>query len=824
MNGLTGQQVNMKKLTIFTILTVTAIALAASPAFASPDKATFISGIVYRDDGKGDYTFDEATTCIGNTIELASPYQTGGEIYEVTANWEFRGQVTMEVSTTGKTSDYVSITNGVPLEFEDFTSGSKLLWRATLAPGSTLIEVKITYKDSSGIVGTFGTPELSGFMFRKPIYITHNSQLTSHKFDLFHYQVPIEVGESSKAADCDFCLKGVIQADFSDVRFTQADQETLLPYYLEKVTGNSPGRTATFWVKIPQIPPEGLKIYLYYGNADAEDLSDPKSVFDLFDDFNAPALDEEKWTLGLDADFSLYELSSSLLRLDAAKITSNDYTFGDGIIEYRAKTTNGAIAAIIRGAAQEAENRLAYSSNLADVEHCIAIGSNVKINQAKPISIDTFYNYRITADGKTLAFQRYNADFAELDAEVEYEDTDGPAAGYLGLSAASQGLWVYYDWVRVRKFAESEPAIDIARTKTAQEEVPNIPEFNGITIASNGDLVLNEEATSGEYISPLIHSPFHVRIIVPRWTMDERRRMKDEGTVAIDVSAKEYSTYKEGCASGVYYYASKGHFDAGDKLRWRARFSHDMHDETSYFKEFTMDFRPGRIELIRPNGGERVVVGEEYSIVWSAPDFEPSYEMDLTYSKDGGRTYKEIASLVSNSGRYVWVVPDTISDTAVLKVSDSLDGNIYGVSDDYFSIVPAGEISSLRGDEATEAISEELEVAKEVEEETPAAGLYDLLIKIGDNPNEGGYREGDIVMIKPAGFGWTDKERRNFLVVQTYLTEEEVIELVMPQGRMRRKHKIDLDKQGLEDEKIQAMRGLLRSKPLIGIEKIEEKE
>ncbi|TET53407.1 MAG: DUF2341 domain-containing protein, partial [Actinobacteria bacterium] len=84
-----------------------------------------------------------------------------------------------------------------------------------------------------------------------------------------------------------------MNADFSDVRFTDEDGDTRLDHWLESKTDST---SAVFWVKVPAIPGSSTKdIYIYYGNTEAASESDGEAVFLFFDDFNDNSLDTAKW-------------------------------------------------------------------------------------------------------------------------------------------------------------------------------------------------------------------------------------------------------------------------------------------------------------------------------------------------------------------------------------------------------------------------------------------------------------------------------------------------------------------------------------------------
>ena len=112
----------------------------------------------------------------------------------------------------------------------------------------------------------------------------------------------------------------------------------------------------------------------------------------------------------------------------------------------------------------------------------------------------------------------------------------------------------------------------------------------------------------------------------------------------------------------------------------------------------------------------------------------------------------------------------------------------------------------------------------------PGAMLYEILVKLGDNyhsnPSEdasGSYKHGDVVVILPVGHNWSDTERSSFLIMEMYLTKDEVTELLSSEKSgevtIRRRAKgIDLGKMklpvadGKNLEKRKNLRRLLEGK------------
>ncbi len=93
------------------------------------------------------------------------------------------------------------------------------------------------------------------------------------------------------------------------------------------------------------------------------------------------------------------------------------------------------------------------------------------------------------------------------------------------------------------------------------------------------------------------------------------------------------------------------------------------------------------IQVLAPNGGEKLVAGQKFEISWYAGSAIEYVRIE--YSTDGGKTWTIIANdikMQDNYGYYTWKVPCIPSDICELKISDA-----YGMRYDYsfgsFSIV-----------------------------------------------------------------------------------------------------------------------------------------
>jgi hypothetical protein len=581
-----------------------------------------------------------------------------GIIKSITANWEFEGRVTLEVSANNGL-DYHPVINGVPLN-NIYPSGNQIKWRAILGKKSKLHKVKITYKDTNGVIGDFGSPRLSGFKFRKPIYIKNPGQ------ELFNSPIKIKIAESTTKKDFDVSCDGNIEADFRDVRFTAADGQTILAHWREEILGTSPHRVATFWVKVPHIPKEGVKIYIYYGKERAQDLLDPEKVFDFFDDFSGEALNPEKWQISSELGGSL-NLEESKLILKDTQVISRDFQLGRGILEFKARVEGDAgLISIVRGKRGEktAFSESVYASKFPEAAHVIAVGGVVVANLGNPIKEGVSYLYQVTARSNELIFERYAR--GRKEAGINYVNISSPKKGVIGLKAesfaGSEGK-VLFDWIRVRRELPSTITFEVGKG-----EQVSLPIFEGITYSPQGGLVLADKVNYGRYQASF-KAEFPIRII----TLE----CEDFINVLVDKDSEER---KLSC--GEYHYASRGEFKPGKVLVW----SVDLSQPQKEIKKVRISYYPGKITVVSPNGGEVLKRGRLTRILWSAQDYEVMYPLKIEYSLDGGKRYKTIVKETLNTGHFYWEVPPEGSNNVILRISDAYSDEVYDTSDRAFRI------------------------------------------------------------------------------------------------------------------------------------------
>jgi uncharacterized membrane protein len=90
----------------------------------------------------------------------------------------------------------------------------------------------------------------------------------------------------------------------------------------------------------------------------------------------------------------------------------------------------------------------------------------------------------------------------------------------------------------------------------------------------------------------------------------------------------------------------------------------------------TVDTTAPVVAVTAPNGGETWGVGEEHNITWTAMDVVMT--IDLYYSINGGSSWGTIATNLSNSGTYAWIIPNTPSPYCRVRVAAHDDGGLVG--------------------------------------------------------------------------------------------------------------------------------------------------
>jgi hypothetical protein len=107
----------------------------------------------------------------------------------------------------------------------------------------------------------------------------------------------------------------------------------------------------------------------------------------------------------------------------------------------------------------------------------------------------------------------------------------------------------------------------------------------------------------------------------------------------------------------------------------------------------------GSITVTSPNGSEAWIVGSSHAVTWSIVGSIATVKID--YSEDSGSTYPYTitAAVSAASGTHSWTIPDTLTQTAKVKITNTADSTVYDVSDAVFKIRGSLAVTSPNGSE-----------------------------------------------------------------------------------------------------------------------------
>jgi hypothetical protein len=308
---------------------------------------------------------------------------------------------------------------------------------------------------------TSGTPWLSGWSYRRTVYVDNSFSSTS----LTNFQIIIRLNTAYLIS------QGKMRPDCGDIRVTDSSGN-LLPIWIDPDTKNM--WNTKIYVKVPSIPAGSVvTLYLFYGNPGVTDVSDGNSVFDFFDDFSGTTLDENKWT--------------------AARWTGTgswSVTVGNGYVEIN--SGSGTRAGIVSKTAFAlpfiVEGRWRYVSgdemwtgitqtNGGSGNDLVEHGYNEQYRSPGDSSI--VYRYHKASGGSFSIYQQFSryapresftrfaiewltnaSRYYEWDLQFNSTTTqDRYTSGSCFIQLSTFAGVAQWDWIAVRKFATTPPAV-----------------------------------------------------------------------------------------------------------------------------------------------------------------------------------------------------------------------------------------------------------------------------------------------------------------------------------------------------------------------------
>ena len=92
------------------------------------------------------------------------------------------------------------------------------------------------------------------------------------------------------------------------------------------------------------------------------------------------------------------------------------------------------------------------------------------------------------------------------------------------------------------------------------------------------------------------------------------------------------------------------------------------------------------INITSPNGGNTLYVGQSHSITWTSAYLSGSF-VKIEYSTNNGVSWSTIISSTNNTGSYSWTnIPNEVSNSCLIKISDVGNPSTFDISDAVFNI------------------------------------------------------------------------------------------------------------------------------------------
>lgn len=223
-----------------------------------------------------------------------------------------------------------------------------------------------------------------------------------------------------------------------------------------------------------------------------------------------------------------------------------------------------------------------------------------------------------------------------------------------------------------------------ARVRVVDVSNPSVFFEQGRAFEIRGALVLNSP-TGGEI-----------------WNIGDRHLIswKTQGTipqVRLEYSMNDFQGDIQQIApivanKGSFYWELPSSISSNIKVRVVDAKNSDVYDQSRD------DVRvAGRINLLFPNSGEVFRVGDRVNIQWRATPNIGTVKIE--YSLDDFQTSQLISSGVKNTGEFAWNVPDKISNSMRLRVSDAQDSSVFSISSAPFLVKGGLQLIHPRGGE-----------------------------------------------------------------------------------------------------------------------------
>jgi len=272
-----------------------------------------------------------------------------------------------------------------------------------------------------------------------------------------------------------------LRDDKRDLLFVDRNNE-MIPYWIEKADNTE----IIVWLKLPEITPGKGVLWLYYGNGNFRGASDGSKVFEFFDCFTGTSLDTSKWsTHGNSSKITVNnELILEKISDDAVAVSGDigNITGAAFDLKYH-QEDDGYAASVSIGSGNilqsSGNDKIGNNGWFVDDGYYAAFwdydfGSYYKwkIGKAEAGSLEEDLDEADHADGADLSYHSFSLRIANgqislyRDGSLILSASDSSFSTFtkIVLSNAGGGFYqsrAHYDDVRVRKYTEAEPFIEV---------------------------------------------------------------------------------------------------------------------------------------------------------------------------------------------------------------------------------------------------------------------------------------------------------------------------------------------------------------------------
>lgn len=337
---------------------------------------------------------------------------------------------------------------------------------------------------------------LTGWNYRKSIAISNTGSL------LTNYPVSIIIDTAGLIT----AIPSKMRSDCGDIRFTDIDGSTLLPYWIESGVNTV---STKIWIKIPSILVGTVTIYLYYNNPTAtyNNSVGGTGTFDLFDDFNdGDVSDWVKTTYNLtvsssfSADSSFYVSPPYSLKIyNYANCYTSPYSGGETRMSKTVSLSNGRYIADFYQKMTGMRDRACQFGNTS-------IGTIFYIN-------DVSYFSRFLDPGTCAVLTTGDV---QQSTSSPFDIVTGSAKISLSVySGDCDYITGWFDDVRIRKYTSPEPTFSSIGTEQIPPgslRITSTPSGAGIYLAPHGQTPLWQNIYTPDPIPDLIAGNYDIRL------------------------------------------------------------------------------------------------------------------------------------------------------------------------------------------------------------------------------------------------------------------------------------------------------------------------